>query len=404
MDSSLSGVPCHKHRLRGFNSPWRFFSPKASYEYVDTAPLTVAVRILLSISHVYVSNRAKPPTIPLPKAWKKQVRSAVLHVLSLAQYAAVYTRGWAADGRNRDARLKAQIDQLAQEVALLREEIRIKDARLKRIDPHRRPHYPATERMAIVELRAARGWSLENTARVFFVTAATVASWIKRIDEEGRDALVQIPEPVNRFPDFTRYAVQRLKVLCPSMGQVKIAQTLARAGQHLGPTTVGRILQEKSKPTPKLPATSSTAAPVVTSKYPNHVWNVDLTTVPVGAGFWCSWIPLALPRRWPFCGWVAVAIDHYSRRAMGTALFKKEPSSIQVRAFLGRTIADGGAKPKHLISDKGPQFWPCHGFKDWCDRRGIKPRFGAVGKHGSIALVHSHLVFHVELPKNRKQR
>ena len=115
--------------------------------------------------------------------------------------------------------------------------------------------------MAIVELRAARGWSLENTARVFFVTAATVASWIKRIDEQGRDALLQLPEPVNRFPDFIRYAVQRLKVLCPTMGQVKIAQTLARAGQHLGPTTVGRILKEKSKPTPKLPVTSSTALP-----------------------------------------------------------------------------------------------------------------------------------------------
>jgi hypothetical protein len=26
-------------------------------------------------------------------------------------------------------------------------------------------------------------------------------------------------------------------------------------------------------------------------------------------------------------------------------------------------------------------------FKDWCDRQGITPRFGAVGQHGSIALV-----------------
>jgi len=39
-----------------------------------------------------------------------------------------------------------------------------------------------------------------------------------------------------------------------------------------------------------------------------------------------------------------------------------------------------------MISDKGPQFW-CDVFKDWCDRRGITPRFGAVGQHGSIALV-----------------
>ena len=44
------------------------------------------------------------------------------------------------------------------------------------------------------------------------------------------------------------------------------------------------------------------------------------------------------------------------------------------------------AKPKYLICDKGKQFW-CQGFKDWCQREGIRPRFGAVGQHGSIAVV-----------------
>ena len=47
---------------------------------------------------------------------------------------------------------------------------------------------------------------------------------MKRIDEEGPDAILQLREPVNRFPRFVRYAVQRLKTLCPSMGKVKIAQ------------------------------------------------------------------------------------------------------------------------------------------------------------------------------------
>jgi transposase InsO family protein len=126
---------------------------------------------------------------------------------------------------------------------------------------------------------------------------------------------------------------------------------------------------------------------VVTAKRPNHVWHTDLTAVPIGAGFWCSWLPFALPQRWPFCWWVAVVVDHYSRRVMGITVFKAEPSAIAVRAFLGRTIAASGVKPRHLISDKGSQFWPCKDFKAWCDRKDIKPRFGAVGKHGSIALV-----------------
>ena len=49
---------------------------------------------------------------------------------------------------------------------------------------------------------------------------------MKRVDEQGPDALLQIRDPVNKFPDFVRYAVQRLKTLCSSMGKVKIAQTL----------------------------------------------------------------------------------------------------------------------------------------------------------------------------------
>ena len=199
---------------------------------------------------------------------------------------------------------------------------------------------------------------------------------------------MQLPQPVNKFPDFVRYIVRRLKSLCPSMGKIQIAQILARAGLHLGSTTVGRMLKEKRRrfqpPFEKVEKTVSDR--VVTAKYANHVWHVDLTTVPTGAGYWCSWLPFALPQCWPFCYWVAIVIDHFSRRAMGVASFKSQPSSEAVRAFLGRAMHSANAKPRHLISDKGGQFWN-DGFKRWCKRKGVKPRFGAVGKHGSICVV-----------------
>ncbi len=79
-------------------------------------------------------------------------------------------------------------------------------------------------------------------------------------------------------------------------------------------------------------------------------------------------------------------IDHYSRRAMGFTVFSKRPDSLSVRAFLGRTITQAKATPKYLICDKDSIFW-CDAFKRWCQRKAIRPRFGAVGKHGSIAVV-----------------
>ena len=207
---------------------------------------------------------------------------------------------------------------------------------------------------------------------------------MKRLDESGPNALEQIREPVNKFPDFVRDMIQRLRALCPTMGKVKIAQTLARAGLHMGPTTVGRILKERPLPGPQ-PATGSESLRVVTAKRANHVWHIDLTTVPTGAGFWCSWSPFALPQSWPFSWWIAVIIDHFSRRVMGFTLFLQEPTSQAVRAFLGRALATNRVGPKYLICYKGPQFW-CHGFKSWCQRTGVRPRFGAIGGHGSIAV------------------
>ena len=58
----------------------------------------------------------KPPQIPLPKAWNRHVRSAMLHVISLSQYAAVYTRSWAVNSINATVRLKAEKDQMEEEL------------------------------------------------------------------------------------------------------------------------------------------------------------------------------------------------------------------------------------------------------------------------------------------------
>ena len=356
------------------------------------------------------------PDLPVPSGWPKNVKTAVLHVISVAQFALTYTRGWAADALNPRARQAADMDRLANEVALLQEELRIKDARLAKLDPRRRPHYSPTERMAILELKAARGWSLAQTARVFLVEDETIASWLKRIDEDGPSVLVQLREPVNKFPDFVRHIVQRLKTLCPSLGKVKIAQMLARAGLHLCATTVGRMLKSKTptptpSETPAIQVSADELPRVVTAKRPNHVWHVDLTVVHIGSGLWTAWLPFSLPQCWPFCWWVAAIIDHFSRKVMGVGVFRKQPNSKQVDGFLAKTICETGTKPKYIICDKGSQFW-CKAFKRWCRRRKIRPRFGAIGQYGSIAVLERFMrtfkdegLRHVFIPLNpRKMR
>ena len=324
------------------------------------------------------------PRIPLPRNWHSHVKSAVLHTISLAHFALTHARGMATGHTRRRVRLAVQNERLREECALLREEIRIKDARMDYITPHRRPRYGPFERMAILELRAARGWSLKQAGGTFRVAAATIASWSARLDEGGSTALLQISGPVNRYPDFVRYIVQRLKTLCPAMGKVRMADTLARAGLHLGATTVGRILKEERIPDPG--DDEDTLGNVVTARYPNHVWHVDLTVVPTSSGFWTPWSPFSLPQQWPFCWWVGVVLDHCSRSVLGIGIFKESPSSAAMQSLLNHTIKKEGAKPKFLICDKGNQFW-CESFKDWCEQNGILPRFGAVGKKGSIAII-----------------
>ena len=101
---------------------------------------------------------AQPPQIHLPKGWQDCVKSAVLHANALAHYAILYARALAAYSISARLRLASENDRLHEACALLQEELRINDTRIAQVAPQRRPHYGLHERMAILELRAARVW------------------------------------------------------------------------------------------------------------------------------------------------------------------------------------------------------------------------------------------------------
>jgi transposase InsO family protein len=294
--------------------------------------------------------------------------------------------------------LVAEIAHLRQEISWLQEEIAIKDGRMSRIPPHHRPHYSGTERMTILELCEAQGLSIQRTADKFLDSRGTIHSWRRRVTEEGENALLALDEPVNKYPDYVRHGIRRIKVLFPFLGKEKISELLCKAGLHVASSTIGRILKEAPKKldepvldVPQEEATKKKEGPIVTAKYPNHVWHIDLTVVPILGRFAVALLPKVLPQRWPF-GWrVFVVVDHFSRKAMGFKVYKDKPSSEEIQEALDEIIRESDSKPKHIISDRGTQF-DCRPFHDWCYERKIKWRHGAVGKHGSIAVVKRYIL------------
>ena len=107
---------------------------------------------------------------------KAFVKTALLHAISLATTAVTCARNSAAHGRSKTRQLRAEFDRANSEIALIREELDLKDSRWGRLSTRRRPHYSAVQRLRILQLKAARGWSCEQAARAFLIDEQTLQS------------------------------------------------------------------------------------------------------------------------------------------------------------------------------------------------------------------------------------
>ena len=325
------------------------------------------------------------PKIPLPQGWSELVLLALLHVITLARLAILNARNWP-DGAECDGlRLRADNDRLKCEIAWLERELAIKDARFNRLAPKKRPEFLPTERLEILLIKTALGLNNSQLARRFQITVQTVRRWLRGICLGNKT--VQLPDKPTRYPDYLRYVVQQLKLYCPILGRVKIADILARVGLHISASTVRRIINEPPAVVAVVEPDSPSAKPrILKSNYPNHIWSGDITLVPTDHGFWLPILPDAMPQEHPYCYHILNVIDHFSRRYMGFAVFHKNPTADEVVATMKRICSDNGVVPKYLVLDRGSQF-DCTMFRDWCLSQDIKIRFGKFGEHGSIARV-----------------
>jgi len=280
-------------------------------------------------------------------------------------------------GKLRDSGVTAaRMFERAEESALLlrmtREAAGILGARWDKVPERHRPHYSPEQRFRILRIRSFLGLSQRETAEMFRVSPETIARWemeTTSTDGEAPRPLVTPNPPVRRFADVARAVVKTME-LAGFGGNDLIARTLARAGWKLSARTVGRIRRERW-PVSRVPETASMVPRAVRARRPNHIWMVDLTDV---KGLF-SLVTFK----------IAVAFDVFSRMPLSARILSKEPSAGDMASFVSRTAKRHG-RPAHFVSDRGRCFTG-HVFRRALERLGVKPRFGAIGKKGSIALI-----------------
>ncbi len=269
--------------------------------------------------------------------------------------------------------------------------------RLGRVPPAHRPHYRKADRGRILQHKDVFHLSCREVARLYAVTRSTIHRWVvDSVAPKRPDKPLVAPAP----PDRSYHALVRQQVLNMAMagfgGSLRIAQTLALEGVRLSRSTVRRWTKDAG-PTaedPSAPTTPACAGPArrtpgpsearpmplertVRARRPNHVLMVDVSLVKALMGF----VHFRL----------AVVIDVFSRFPLAWRLFDAEPSAEELARVLDEAVARArrfhpDLSLRHFVTDKGACFTAAE-FQETVAGHGMKARFGAVGRHGSIAFI-----------------
>jgi transposase InsO family protein len=267
----------------------------------------------------------------------------------------------------------AQVHEQTLHAALLQEALDILGSRWDKIPERQRPHFSPNARFRILRLKTLLALPADQAARTFRVSAGTIARWeheaSRAPESQSVGSLLEPVPPIRRYADCVRHVVQAL-TLAGFPGDRSLAAHLAHVGWRLSRRTIGRI--RKDRPIQPAPHQDPVVpARAVRARYPHHVWMLDLTEIP---GF------LRL-----FSFKLAVVFDVFCRLPLAARVFCSEPSS-QDLAWLFRTAAARFGPPRHCVSDQGPQF-TAGPFRRALASRGVRHRYGALGRSGSIALI-----------------
>jgi transposase InsO family protein len=200
------------------------------------------------------------------------------------------------------------------------------------------------------------------------IAKSTLYRWLHKIEEQK-----QSHTSANKTPMEIASLIWVITKANVSWGRVRIANQLGLLNIFISASTVRNILN-KPKP-PKSPESAITLkedeeakARSIPAWYPNHVWSIDTTMM------YCWGL-------WPIH--ICVVIDHFSRKVVA-AVPLEGPNAGWINNALESAIEKHGP-PKHIISDQAHVFIG-EVFAELLGKYNIKPRLGAIGKHGSIAV------------------
>ena len=334
-----------------------------------------------------------------PKGTRTLARIAVLAAIDIGVSALHTVRARFEVSGDPLARATAKCDRLDEQVRALEKVIALLLARLGRVPIPRRPHYTRDERNDIVTLQATMGWTTKQTARRVLVAAETISNWRRALRTKGTEAFIAPRQPINKFGDAVAHVVKTVHAAAPWLGKRAEAAHLLRAGLKISASSVWRLKQREPptqpEPTqaPKSPASASEHASTaeapqkppqrVTAKRANHVWHIDSTAITLRHTPIANMLAAAC---WPMTWHVVVVVDHFSRAFVGFGVFKRAPTGAQVVRVLKRAAVDAGTAPAHIISDRGAPFMSSD-YDAWCTQNKVRQRYGAIGQHGSIAVV-----------------
>jgi len=256
--------------------------------------------------------------------------------------------------------LRDMVEQLQMQVSILQKRIKKKQ---------KKPRYTLRERLFILWQMETYQIPRRKVTEYFGIARSTLYRWLHKIEDQQQTSI-----PANKTPLEIAVLIWEITKSNINWGRIRIANQLALLNIFISASTVRNIL---NRPKPRKPdgfpvASTKTEEKIearsIPAWYPNHVWSIDTTMV-------LCW------GLWPIH--VFVVIDHFSRKVMSVT-----PLEGPNAGWIIEVLEDAFQKhdsPKHIISDQAKVFVG-DAFAELLDNWNVKPRFGAIGKHGSISV------------------